>query len=224
MAWYVYIFLVYDLYHIMHPQLIAFDLFDTCITIPDINRAYISLFADAKISSQQKEIRNLLLTSSDSLEHILARFHIYPSSEQLSHFALAVSDEIRSVLIFPETIPVLSSLRDDGYSLALVSNLSAPYIQALDKTLPHMFDYEVLSCNVWATKPHVPIFDSLKKISWYNFEDMIMVGNSLSSDVQWAKNAGMSPVHLDRNSAATIYHKDYVSIPTLYQLIEILRV
>ncbi len=141
---------------------------------------------------------------------------------QLNDFYKNLRNEIDSVSLFPEVTSVLSELKNRGYKIAAISNLAQPYIEPLNILLPHVFHYEVLSCEVWLIKPDKKIFDCLKNISWYHEDQILMVGDSFSSDVQWAKGAGIAPVHLNRNSEWIKYCDAYISISTLQQLLEIL--
>ena len=89
--------------------------------------------------------------------------------------------------------------------------------------IPHdTFDYKILSYDVGMQKPDKQIFDHLKHISWYGSDEIVMVGDSFSSDVKWAKNADIDAIHVDRSSEWILYHKEHISISTLKQLLELL--
>ncbi len=204
-------------------KLIAFDLFDTCFDLPQANISYRKLFSALGILERRRELKKILLTSRKSMEEILSEF--LPHQDIQSHLATYnenIRNEVDSVCLYPETLSVLSDLKNKWYELAAVSNLAVPYIQSLDRLLPHTFHYEILSSEVGVCKPDVKIFDCLKNISWYHSDEILMVGDDLTSDVQWAKNEGIDPVRIDRKSLWITYHKDHISISSLEQLLEIL--
>ncbi len=206
-------------------KVIAFDLYDTCFefTLPQANIAYTQLFSSLGLTKQNHRLRKILLTSSKDIEDILLeKFPDLDIHTHLDAYHHDLRDEILSVQLFPETLSVLSALKYRGYRLAAVSNLAQPYVQPLHSLLPHIFDYEILSCNVGFTKPDIKIFDCLKSISWYGSDAILMVGDSLASDIQWAKNASIDAVRIDRSSSWIIYHKDYISLSTLDQLLVLL--
>ncbi|EKD24827.1 MAG: HAD superfamily hydrolase [uncultured bacterium (gcode 4)] len=205
-------------------KLIAFDLYDTCFSIQGEHLCYAQLFSDLWISDRRRELKKVLLTSNTPIENIIP--DILPKNkidEYLYIYRNALRNEINSVWLFPETSSVLFALKERWYKIAAISNIAQPYIESLNTLLPHTFDYEVLSCNVGLIKPDKKIFDCLKNISWYHADQIVMVGNSLSSDVQGAKNADIDPVHVNRASSWIIQHKGYISISSLEQLLDILK-
>ena len=204
-------------------KLIAFDLFDTCLELQQPNISYKQLFSDLWIYDRKPELKEILLTSHRSMEDILADF--VPDAK--IHYFVDIynknlHNEIHSAQLFPETEFVLSALKNRWYMIAAISNIGKPYTQVLYNLLPDVFNYEVLSCDIGAKKPDKKIFDVLKRVSWYSSDEMLMVWDHMISDVQWAKNAGIDPIHIDRLSSWIIYHKDYISISALNQLLEIL--
>lgn|GEM_PF-1658892 len=149
-------------------KLIAFDLYDTCFEFktPKDQLSYKQLFHDAGIANQRKALKEILLTSQRSVEDILAdtcpdaKMHIH-----LEKYYENLRNEIAAIELFPETKDVLSSLKEKGYKIAAISNISVPYTEALYKLLPHTFNYEILSCDVGVSKPDKKIFDILTNMS-----------------------------------------------------------
>ena len=134
-------------------KLIAFDLFDTCmeftITKPQENQEYDKLFANLGILERKREIQKILLTTNRDIENIIK--DMIPGTnidDFLKIYYQHIKKELASVELFPETKNTLSKIRDKGYKIAVISNISKPYTQALYRLLPYIFDYEVLSCNV----------------------------------------------------------------------------
>lgn len=100
---------------------------------------------------------------------------------------------------FPETIEVLEELKKD-YKLVLISNtdcLSVP--QLLDKfDLRKYFDEIVLSCDIGSLKTDKKIFEKPIKKLKLKKKEVVMVGDSIPTDIEGAKNAGIKSILVDR--------------------------
>ena len=100
---------------------------------------------------------------------------------------------------FSDTISTLADLKKD-YKLVLISNtdnLSVP--QLLDKfDLRKYFDEVILSCDVGILKTDKKIFlDATKKLKLKKTE-VVMIGDSIPTDIEGAKNAGIRGILVDR--------------------------
>lgn len=205
-------------------KLIAFDLYDTCFhfTVPHI--AYQEIFSVLNNRDIQRSLKNQLLTTREDIGDILStRLPQRKIDKYLENYHYHVRSELASVQLFLETTAVLSELKHRWYKLGAVSNLSPPYIEPLEKLLPHTFDYEIFSCDVGVKKPDKKIFECLETLSWCNHDEIVMIGDSIISDLQWAKNAGISPIRINRKSFWIARHTDHISISTLEQLLDILH-
>jgi FMN phosphatase YigB (HAD superfamily) len=135
--------------------------------------------------------------------------------------------DIEWTFLFPETLEALKYIKSKLYQTAVVSNLSKDYTEPLHRLIPEWnFDYEVLSFDVWAAKPDPKIYEYLKSLSWIDFKNIIMIWDSLKSDVMWANNVWISPIHLNRSEEwiKQVHKKwiDFIQISTLADLKEIL--
>ena len=145
-------------------------------------------------------------------------------------------EEVKNTKIYPETLAVLKKLKNSWYKLALISNLSQDFEAPLRKLIPNdIFDYEALSYDVWVTKPDEEIFNKILRDAnkdsnkWnssdkYEVEELIMVWDSKKSDVDWAKNAWMDAVLINRKAEKFSYdsEKQLITIHTLTDLLDIL--
>jgi FMN phosphatase YigB (HAD superfamily) len=134
---------------------------------------------------------------------------------------------LETTFLFPEVLEALKYIKSKWYQTAVVSNLSKDYAEPLHKLIPEWnFDYEVLSFYVWAIKPNPKIYEYLKSLSWTDFKNIIMIWDSLKSDVEWSYKVWITPIHLNRDSEwIEEVHKnwiDYIQISTLADLKEIL--
>lgn len=97
-------------------------------------------------------------------------------------------------ILYPETLPLLTRLRAAGKKIYLITNGVAEVqdgrIAATDTT--KYFDGIFISETVGASKPAKEFFDAVKNgIQDFHPENAIVIGDSLTSDMQGANNAGI---------------------------------
>ena len=179
-----------DLSKYQDKKLIAFDLYGTCVDHP---------FKDYRLSW---ELRNIMKTNSITLQDI-QEWKIEKDWIKIkldNDFIENIRKDIEWTFLFPETLEALKYIKSRWYQTAVVSNLSKDYSEPLHRLIPEWnFDYEVLSFDVWATKPDPKIYEYLKSLSWIDFKDIIMIWDSLKADVIWSNNVWITPIHLNRN-------------------------
>lgn len=206
-----------DLSKYQDKKLIAFDLYGTCVDHP---------FKNYRLSW---ELRDILKTNPITLQDI-QEWKIekdWIKIEIDDEFIENIRKDIEWTFLFPETLETLKYIKSKWYQTAVVSNLSKDYAEPLHRLIPGWnFDYEILSFDVWATKPDPKIYEYLKSISWTEFKDIIMIWDSLKADVIWSSNVWITPIHLNRDEEwiKKIDKKwlDFIQISTLADLKEIL--
>ena len=205
-----------DLSKYQNKKLIAFDLYGTCIDHP---------FKGGLSWDLIKIIETNPITMQDIQEWKIEKD--WKKIQITNKLIEYIRKDIEWTLLFPETLEALKYIKDKWYQTAVVSNLSKDYAEPLYKLIPEWdFDYEVLSFDVWAAKPDPEIYKYLKSLSWIDFKDIVMVWDSLKSDVVWSYNVWISPIHLNRTEEwiKEVYKKwiDFIQISTLADLKEIL--
>lgn len=206
-----------DLSKYQDKKLIAFDLYGTCVDHP---------FKDYRLSW---ELRNIMKTNSITLQDI-QEWKIEKDWVKIkldNEFIENIRKDIKWTFLFPETLETLKYIKSRWYQTAVVSNLSKDYAEPLHRLIPQWnFDYEVLSFDVWATKPDPKIYEYLKSLSWIDFKDIIMIWDSLKADVIWSNNVWITPIHLNRDEEwiKEVDKKwlNFIQISTLSDLKEIL--
>ena len=206
-----------DLSKYQDKKLIAFDLYGTCVDHP---------FKDYRLSW---EVRDIIKTNPITLQDI-QEWKIekdWVKIELDNEFIENIRKDIEWTFLFPETLEALKYIKSKWYQTAVVSNLSKDYAQPLHRLIPQWnFDFEVLSFDVWATKPNPKIYEYLKSLSWVDFKDIIMIWDSLKADVMWSSNVWITPIHLNRSEEwiKNVNKKwmDFIQISTLSDLKEIL--
>ena len=207
-------------------KLIAFNMYNTWVSAPKLPNPYKELFSQLWISSAlYKELSTFVQTTDCDIIDLLPKK--LQSSDTINSllvkFQSDLDTQLSSLFVYKDFLSTINTLKQWWYTTAVISNLSKPYSYPLTNLIPQdTFDYKILSYQVGKQKPDRKIFDYLKTISWYRSDEMVMVGDSFVSDIQWAKNADIAPIHIDRRSSWILLCKGCVSISTLEQLLEIL--
>lgn len=101
---------------------------------------------------------------------------------------------------FPGVIDTLQELREKGVKLAILSN--TPVFSArnvIEKfEMEQYFDVVALSCEIGMLKTEKAAFGRVLEKLGVDAGDAIMVGDSIESDMEGAKNAGVRGVLIDR--------------------------
>ena len=135
----------------------------------------------------------------------------------ISKFKLEVENEINSVKLYDETLKTIDMLRQREINIGLISNLATPYKKPFfDFGLDKLVDEYLFSCEVGCKKPEEKIFKIMSNRLEVPFSEIIMIGDSLSSDFHGAIKAGMNAVLLDRKGIKNI-------TPRIKSLDEIIR-
>ena len=205
-----------DLSKYQDKKLIAFDLYGTCIDHP---------FKGGLSWDLIKIMETNPITMQDIQEWKIEKD--WKKIQITNKLIEYIRKDIEWTLLFPETLEALKYIKDRWYQTAVVSNLSKDYAEPLYKLIPEWdFDYEVLSFDVWAAKPDPEIYEYLKSLSWIGFKDIIMIWDSLKSDVVWSNSVWITPIHLNRSEEwiKEVHKKwiDFIQISTLTDLKEIL--
>jgi HAD superfamily hydrolase (TIGR01549 family) len=116
------------------------------------------------------------------------------------HFEALVAEDLAAIELFTDSIPTLVEARARGLSLALLSNLAAPYKQPVfDLGLDEYFDALVFSCDVGAAKPDRRIYEQLAGKLDIRPGQVLMIGDTRGDDVTGARRAGLQALHIDRS-------------------------
>lgn len=192
-------------------KMVAFDLYWTLLN--NISWLTKNFFKWKKMNKLSKDE---LLTTETNLDTL----NIWKKQKE------TIRKQIEEVLIFPDVLETINYLKDHWYKIAIVSNLSSWFAEPLKKYIPEwLIDYKILSFEVWKRKPNPEIFEELKKQSWINFDETIMVWDSIKSDILWAQNVWIEPIYVNRKSEWIQYNDAYktIQISKISDLIELVN-
>ena len=101
--------------------------------------------------------------------------------------------------LYEDTAPALDRLAQAGVEAVIVSN----HVWRLPEILRGLglgakLEGVVTSARVGARKPHPRIFEHALRLTSARPEEIVMVGDSLSADVEGGERAGLHGVYLDR--------------------------
>ena len=111
-----------------------------------------------------------------------------------------VSQEQYELALYDDVVDHLDILRENGLTVGVVSNMTIPGADLANNLgLTDHIDFAVTSAEVGCEKPDKRIFDeALRGAGDADAQSAVMVGDQPESDLDGAKNAGMSGILLDR--------------------------
>ncbi len=103
---------------------------------------------------------------------------------------------------YPDTVEVLEHLKSHGYKLAIVSNTQQGAVEdVMEKLdLAKHFDAIVLSYEHGVLKQDGELYEIALKELGVDKQDAIVVGDSIETDMEGAKAAGIKAVLIDRRN------------------------
>jgi putative hydrolase of the HAD superfamily len=103
--------------------------------------------------------------------------------------------------MYPETLEVLSDLKSKGYKLYLLSNTDQFSFEQINTKfkLNELFDKIYSSFETGLLKANPESYKQILAENNLSAEDVVMVGDSLDSDVKSAEKAGIKGILVDRN-------------------------
>jgi len=103
--------------------------------------------------------------------------------------------------LYPDTIKVLEELKKEGYKLAIVTNCPNNSVEPVIEKfgLGKYFDAVLMSWETGYLKTDKELFAlAMVKLKVKKKEDVLMVGDSIPTDIEGAKNAGINAILVDR--------------------------
>lgn len=190
-----------------------------------------------------RDVRKYLMTHPVSLDEVKSKPLVVQWVEvNIPEFVINQTEaELRTAFLFPdfyskvthngvEYEDTIEWLHANGKRVFLWSNWWEAYAKALDRLIKEgKLEYKFVSCYMKVQKPNPKFFKYIKEKTGIPFERMVMVWNSISSDIIWANAVWMQTVYMDRKHKGppeTMYIKTpwfyTTKIWTLDQLLDVL--
>ncbi|MFC1638021.1 HAD family hydrolase [Patescibacteria group bacterium] len=175
---------------------VIFDLYGTLIFIKNKRNPYRKLVG----VNQWAQMRKLVLTDNFSgINEACGALGINISPELVVDIERDIWIEVESVDVYPDSIEILGWLKNRGYKLGVISNLATPYKYPFFRLgLDKFLDEYIFSCDVGLVKPSEGIYRMMAERFGFDSSEILMVGDSIISDVIGSRRAGYDAVLLDR--------------------------
>jgi putative hydrolase of the HAD superfamily len=105
----------------------------------------------------------------------------------------------REIRLFPDVEPTLARLREAGYRLGLITNVTNDPTKDIERVLlTEHFDLVIASCLVGFEKPSPRIFEIALEGLSADPSEAVHIGDQYLADVKGAEAAGIKAILLDR--------------------------
>ncbi|MFC1697781.1 HAD family hydrolase [Nanoarchaeota archaeon] len=152
---------------------------------------FIFIFEEAFMTQKNPSMEN-------EFKKVCKTFLVKPEKELIDKMVKVWKENKSFAKPFPETIEVLDGLKKK-YKLILLSNTDGFLIQKILKKydMEKYFEQIVLSCNIGMLKPNPDIFKLILEKNKLKKEEVVMVGDSMISDIEGAKEVGIKGILID---------------------------
>lgn len=201
---------------------LIFDLYDTLIHIETKTNPF-KFFLHQLVIDQQnyREIRAKLMTKNYISINELGQELGITTPDVIKKTEELIKQEIDSTTPFSESFEVLEILRKK-YQMYLVSNVMSKYKKPyMGLNLDRFLDKAYFSCDIGLKKPHAEIFEMVLKENNLRVNEVIMIGDSYSSDYVGAKSIGIESILIDRRNLNEV-PKNINKVSNLEELLAIL--
>lgn len=180
---------------------VLFDVFGTLVEIQDRSHPYAQLLRLAGQAGRtpQPDDAAQIMSMKGDIWAIAAWLGLSLSPIQHDEISAALQRELTSVRLFPDVVPVLRALQENGVMLGLCSNLAEPYAAPALSLLPFEFDAYVWSFEVGAIKPEHRMYAAASRLLRLNPDEILMVGDTYDADCLGPRQFGMRALHLARD-------------------------
>ena len=124
---------------------------------------------------------------------------------------------------YDDVFPSLKTLKSKGFQLGLISNMNTDGNNlSLKLGLSNYLDFIITSKDANSEKTHKKIFMRALGQAIVSAENCIHVGDQIISDINGARNAGITPVLIDRDGIHNNFKecKRIISLAELYKIIK----
>ncbi len=135
----------------------------------------------------------------DVVHNVFYRVGMFERFDDFFERVFQVFEDPKSWKLFPDTLPALTKLQEQGIELGIISNFDSRLFAVMRGLgIAQSFDTVTISSLAHAAKPSPKIFQQALEKHAVDPEEAMHVGDSLSDDVEGATKAGLQAVLLDR--------------------------
>ncbi|WP_299713133.1 HAD family hydrolase [uncultured Tenacibaculum sp.] len=180
-------------------KVIVFDLYNTLVEIRNNNKFFLQLYKESLNGFNIDISLYLELVMTKNEEEL---FEVLPDEfyELFRKYEYVLNEEVNSIFIYDEVLNSLQELQKK-HRLFLISNLAFPYKKpAYNLGLYSYFETMIFSCDFGHMKPDEKIFREIEKRTKVESEEVLMIGDSLKSDIKGAEKMGWKSIQIDRKT------------------------
>ena len=189
----------------MKQRAIVFDAFGTLVEIGQRLSPYRNLMSWMRQHGRRAMPNDaaVIMSSPLDLAGIADAFNMVPPPASLAQWERDLHIELDTIKLYPDSLPMIETLRRHGFRIGLCSNLAGPYGGQIRALLPNLNAY-ALSYEVGAVKPDPAIYAYLLDQLQCAAGDVIFVGDTPSADVDGPIAFGMSARLINRKAGQTL--------------------
>ena len=139
------------------------------------------------------------MTIPGNTADIFSKMGIDAPAHMLDQLDDEIEQEIESLTLYDDVLPVLSQLTANRIPMAICSNLAQPYGTVIQKLLPQFHFIKCLSYEVGFIKPDREMYEFVVNRSGVTQSQAIFVGDTLHADYDGPKKFGFNARHLVRD-------------------------
>ena len=140
----------------------------------------------------------------DIVHNVFYRVGMFEAFDEFFEEVFAVFERPDSWRLYPETLDVLKTLKDQGFELGIISNFDSRLFSVLRGLgIADCFDTITISSLAHAAKPSASIFREALEKHAVDPAEALHVGDSERDDVKGAQGAGLTGVLLARGGSSS---------------------
>lgn len=182
---------------------VVFDLYGTLLYRSAKTNPYTKLFTDIGLRTSEEFMRARRIALTEDFNDITSLVKRLKPEVQMDllPYQQEVEKEIAAVMCYAETRKVLDELRKRDIPLGLLSNVASPYKKPFFDLGLHEYFAEVLfSCEIGLRKPNPFIYQKMIQMFHVQSAQILMIGDTIPTDIQGPQSVGMNALHLDRKN------------------------
>jgi len=185
----------------IEPSVIVFDVFGTLVKIGERRSPYRKLMKWLKENGRQPkpDDAKFIMSQNLSFTELIKLLGINIPEQLLQELEHDLREELKSIVLYGDTLSILEELKKLGFRLALCSNLAMPYGKVVSSLLPNIDAY-AWSYEVGAIKPESQIYQYLIDQLECHAKDVLFIGDTLLADYSGPNEFGMSARLIDRKN------------------------
>lgn len=186
----------------MKTDVVIFDLFGTLVNFGIQHHPYRQLLKWAR-EHGRKPLSNdarTIMTINGDIQQVANQLGINSPDGLIRKLTDDIEDELASLTLFDDVLPVFDELQQRGIKLAICSNLAKPYGAIIERLLIQ-YRFEIfLSYEYGFIKPEPEIYHCITSAMKVAPSQCVFIGDTHLADVWGPQQIGMKGIHLCRTN------------------------